>query len=276
VPRAALDAWPDGEAEWLFKQRQAPNLTIRRHRSLGLRLDHDFFGAFTVAQDGTDVVCAPRDLPDWAWQRFLVGQILPLASALQGFEPFHASAVEVGGRAVLCPGGSGAGKSSVALHLVERGGRLLADDVAAVSIRGGRPAVHPGPALMSVDADEVASLGEDGPLRRWRRLGSLDDEVRLAGPGVVGTPVPVVRMFILTRRSTGPPVSIKPLDRPLGKVLLGATFNAYYREPERLFRQLEVCEALARSARVEMVASGPAGSARETAAAIAHRLERPD
>ena len=48
-------------------------------------------------------------------------------------ETVHATAVLVGADGVLIRGASGAGKSALALALIERGARLVADDRAACS-----------------------------------------------------------------------------------------------------------------------------------------------
>jgi len=267
---------PTEESVVLFDRRQAPRMSITGHPALGVRLDHEFFGAFRVAPRGDDVVCAPRQLPDWLWQRFLVGQVLPLASVMRGFEPFHASAVRIRGRAVLCAGASGAGKSSVALQLLDRGAGLLADDVAAVSVEQGEPVVEPGVALISADAQELELLRDDGPVSRWARLGSFDGEVRLVHPEPVAGPTQIAAVFVLTRSAGPPGIRIGPPDGPLAKTMLGATFNAYYQNAERAFRHLEVSAALAARASVQQVHSGPGVTATATAAAIERRLERLD
>ena len=52
-------------------------------------------------------------------------------------ETVHASCVAIDGRGVLLGGRSGAGKSDLALRLIDRGARLVADDYTLVSRRGG-------------------------------------------------------------------------------------------------------------------------------------------
>ena len=76
----------------------------------------------------------------------------------------HASAVLVGARAVLIQGASGAGKSRLALALLEaaaqgalRFARLVADDRAHVEASHGRLLVRPAPALAGLI--EVRGLG---------------------------------------------------------------------------------------------------------------------
>lgn len=52
--------------------------------------------------------------------------------------PIHATAVAIGGRAVLILGRSGAGKSDLALRLIDRGAMLVSDDYTALAVVGGR------------------------------------------------------------------------------------------------------------------------------------------
>ena len=62
--------------------------------------------------------------------------------------------------AVLLAGDSGAGKSTLLAALLQRGWRLLADDLAAVGLDGeGRPVVWPIPAEIALWPDAVEKLG---------------------------------------------------------------------------------------------------------------------
>ena len=49
----------------------------------------------------------------------------------------HATAVAIGERGVLLLGGSGMGKSDLALRLIDRGARLVADDRSVIAVRHG-------------------------------------------------------------------------------------------------------------------------------------------
>ena len=53
-------------------------------------------------------------------------------------EAIHATAVLYGANGILIRGKSGAGKSSLALALIERGGKLIADDRTMISAVNGR------------------------------------------------------------------------------------------------------------------------------------------
>jgi len=52
--------------------------------------------------------------------------------------PIHAGCVAIGGRGILIAGRSGAGKSDLALRLIDRGAVLVSDDYTIVEETGGR------------------------------------------------------------------------------------------------------------------------------------------
>ncbi len=52
--------------------------------------------------------------------------------------PIHAGCVAIGGRGVLIAGASGAGKSDLALRLIDRGARLVSDDYTLLAPDDGR------------------------------------------------------------------------------------------------------------------------------------------
>ena len=58
-------------------------------------------------------------------------------------ETVHASCVAIDGRAVLILGGSGAGKSDLALRLLDRGGSLVSDDYVDLTAADGRLLASP-------------------------------------------------------------------------------------------------------------------------------------
>ena len=68
-----------------------------------------------------------------------------------------ASAVAIDGRAILIRGASGAGKSELALMLIDRGGLLVSDDQVAVSRRGDGLFAAPAPNIAG--KIEVRNLG---------------------------------------------------------------------------------------------------------------------
>jgi len=88
----------------------------------------------------------------------------------------HGTAVLIGATGVLIRGGSGAGKSRLALALIERGARLLADDRVFVSHCHGRLVAGPPAAtagLLEVRGRGLVTL----PFERWAVLRLLVDLV---------------------------------------------------------------------------------------------------
>jgi len=84
-------------------------------------------------------------------------------------ERYHASSVEIAGRAVLIFGASGAGKSALALELMAWGARLVSDDQCEITVEGGRVFVRApvairgqiearGVGILNADAAEVAEV----------------------------------------------------------------------------------------------------------------------
>lgn len=72
-------------------------------------------------------------------------------------QPHQATAVEMGGRAVLIEGAPGTGKSSLALALIDRGAHLIGDDGVMLEARDGRLIASPHPKTRGLL--EVRNLG---------------------------------------------------------------------------------------------------------------------
>jgi hypothetical protein len=228
----------------------------------------DDFGAAWVSAGGDELICAPLDVPAWRWQRFLTGQLLPFATVLQGLEVFHASAVVVGGRAVAVLGGSGAGKTSLGLHLALRGLPLLNDDVLAVEAGPGAGVLaHPGPGVANVRRDGSGLVERVLEAGLGRALGSTEHETRVAVRRHEES-VPLGAVFTVERTASGEDAAIEPLTPVDPRVLLGATFNLALRGPERLARQLDVCGRIADSCGIFRVECPPAVDAEALAESL--------
>jgi hypothetical protein len=89
----------------------------------------------------------------------LIATVFSCVLTQRGLTCLHASVVAVEDRAVALIGAKGAGKSTLALALARRGGRLVSDDVAAVSLDGKTCWVAVGRAALRMRADSAASLG---------------------------------------------------------------------------------------------------------------------
>ncbi len=169
----------------------------------------------------------------------------------------HAGVVGWNGRAILVPGRSGSGKSSLVRALVKAGASYYSDEFAVLDERG---RVHPYPIPLSIRP------GRDGTTRTKYRAEEIG--------GVVGTrPLPV-GLVVITRWVEGRQFRPRPVSR--GRAVLDLLVNALpaRRRPER------VLDVLSRVASQAVVLRGSRGEAEETAGQILgsdlfrHRAER--
>jgi len=88
--------------------------------------------------------------------------MLPLAALLyqRGMLAFHAAAVANDQGVVLLTGDSGCGKSTLLVALLQRGWRVLADDLAIVGLDGqGQPVVYPTASGIALWTESLKKLG---------------------------------------------------------------------------------------------------------------------
>ncbi|NTS66783.1 hypothetical protein HRV97_16710 [Sphingomonas sp. HHU CXW] len=117
----------------------------------GVRAAHDTFWmevpgvARYLVTGGTRIVVEPiGDAAEGDVRAFLLGSAVGALLHQRGVLPLHASAVEIGGRAVAFVAPSGGGKSTIAMHLHHLGQRVIADDLCAVELADGRARLWPG------------------------------------------------------------------------------------------------------------------------------------
>jgi hypothetical protein len=231
VSPSALDERPVGErvCEWLDDDGRV-TLAIDETAS-GYRFVVRNVGVYDLSRDGRRLCCGPLPAAGWDWRRYLIGQVLPFAALLQGLEVFHASAVEMDGRAVAISGASGLGKSTLALELHLSGAGFLTDDVLAVEVCDDGVLAHAGVAMAKV--------------RRATAEGILEVRRPVAQ---VAEPVPL-DAFCLLRASDDGRVHFTEAAAD-ARPLLGSTFNLVVSSAERLHAQLDVCATIAQQARL--------------------------
>jgi serine kinase of HPr protein (carbohydrate metabolism regulator) len=133
-------------------------------------------------------------------------------------ETIHASSVALDGRAVLIGGLSGAGKSDLALRLIDRGFALVSDDQTIVQKRGER--LHASPPATIQGKLEIRGIGivdmpfvGDVPVALWIDLTSdiqrLPDDSRERM--ICGLSVPLITIDALT--ASAPAKVALALDR---------------------------------------------------------------
>lgn len=127
--------------------------------------------------------CGVRD--SWCDYPLRTANDASAALTLVSSETLHVSAVAIGGRAVLIEGESGAGKSDLALRLIDRGAILVSDD--------------------------YTILVRDGAILRARPPATIAGRIEVRGIGIVDLPhVSGVAVALLVR--LGVPVDRMPGD----------------------------------------------------------------
>jgi hypothetical protein len=249
--RALVDeidaAWPATEAERLVDRRRSDGsvvMTVDMHPVHGYRIDAPAHGRFRVAVDGSLIECAPAHGPAWRWHRPFFAQALPLAAALSGMEVLHASAVVLDGAAIAFSGHSGAGKTSLAIHLLDQGAALLADDVVALSAIEGRLHAHPGVRLANVAEEQLEDIDSARRPRLGRTIGRSDKLHLLIEP-VADDSAPLGALYFINRRGEVDELDFERLDPPDPRWLLAATFMPHITAPPRMRAQLEACALIA-------------------------------
>jgi hypothetical protein len=251
--------------EWYTEDGSLQGI-LERHEELGYLLAVDGYGSYRVSHDGVRIeVAPPAEEPEWRWQRCLIGQVLPLAALLAGYEVLHASAVSVGERAVAFVGATTAGKSSVAVNLVLRGAGFLTDDVLAVGASEGAVIGYPGAGIASVRYAEAQALGPER-----ERLGAVLGEDGEAFRTLIERDAgarPLAGIYFLDRSGKSG-IAIDPIPAPDLSLLLSSSFDFLVRTPQRLKTQLEICARMAEAVPMFWLRIPPSVTAADVASAV--------
>jgi hypothetical protein len=133
---------------------------------------------------------------------FLMGSVMGALLHQRNTLVLHAGAIEVNGGSVIFAGPSGVGKSTLTAGFYRRGHPFLADDVCAVTVHDGRPAVIPGFPRLKLWADVLMKLDTGGnDLKSVRWSGNLE-KYFLPVENIRQTPVPVHSVFVLETTKT--------------------------------------------------------------------------
>ncbi len=117
-------------------------------------------GAFHIREGREIIVDLLPDADAGSVRTLLSGRLFGYLLRQRGHLTLHASAVAVGGQAVLFLGESGAGKSTTAAAFHSRGHQVLTDDVAAVRLTSAGPELLPAwPGLRLLD-DSREAIGD--------------------------------------------------------------------------------------------------------------------
>jgi hypothetical protein len=198
---------------------------------------------FVIDRELGLVECRPDPATDARFVAILVaGLVVSVLLGLGGHFVMHASAVEVGGRAMAFAGLSGAGKSTLAALLCGAGARLVTDDVLRVG-------TGPGPVCVGGAPELRLRPGSEWALRQFENSPpsqpTVDLRTAVTPPPVHAACIPlsVIVLPCVAREATE--VEVRPLtgSGALAR-MVGALRVPGWKDPEVMRRQFQ---ALART-----------------------------
>lgn len=146
------------------------------------------------------------DADDDTLTHFLCDHVAPRVLAQLGRFVLHGSAIEMGGRAVIFIGETGAGKSTLAASLQRAGHRLMGDDAVIVTERRDAFVAEPVYPSLRLYPDTVSVLlapdAEVAPMARY------SDKQRIEVPPASNPSVPIAAIFLLSGDGEAESVSI--------------------------------------------------------------------
>jgi hypothetical protein len=200
---------------------------------------------FVVSADGRHVAAGQlANASAESFQSYLLGWVLSFALVKQGYEPLHATAVVVDGKAVAFLGTSGHGKSTLAASFLHCGHTLLTDDLLLIREIDGRFVAFPGPPRIKLFPHVAAQFQP-----RKVSLGPMNPEsdkvmIALERHEVHDQPVPMHGFVVLDVTEAPECLQLEPLSpHESFLALVAATFNDRLRAADRLQRQFRVSAA---------------------------------
>lgn len=188
VPAADAPGWSMGIQGDIFQLRTGSGYSLLYHKGQGVTIDRH-----------PDADPAEEEL-------WLNGSTYAAIAAMNGFFPFHASAVAWQGKAYALAGPSGAGKSTLAAALGAHGMPLLCDDTMVLDLAGPGPALClPGHKRLKLKQDALDLTGATAT----EKVGAMVDKHYAEPPaGTVNQVLPLAGIVFL---ETGDTVQFAPV-----------------------------------------------------------------
>jgi len=212
---------------------------------------------FLVSPTGDQVIAATPEgatLEDTC--TYLVGPVMGWVLRIHGLVCLHASTIVVGDRAVAFCGPPGAGKSTTAAALSQRGYPVLAEDIAALDDHGASFCVRPGYPRVNLWPESAAALcGSANALPAitptWgKRYLPLDNGTAQFHASTA----PLAAIYILGDRRTQPDPDIQPLRSVEALIALASnTYTPYLLDEPMRVREFDVLTRLVKHVPVRRV-----------------------
>jgi len=206
-------------------------------------------GEILVATDGRSMICyrSPHSNSE-SFNVYLLAQALSFSLVKNGFEPLHASAVVIAGKAAVFLGDCGLGKSTLAAAFLQAGHRLLTDDLLVMRLSHNELIAYPGSPRIKLFPDLAQKCLGDGlrgvPMNpQTKKLIISIDKNRVSGGAL-----PVDTIYTLT-----PPTEVGGREIRIVRIsereafvnLLASAFNYVILDSSRLRRQFAEAQVIA-------------------------------
>jgi hypothetical protein len=229
-----------------------------------LRMEYVDGVQFWFNRGGTKIWCVwPENLTLADAAVYLVGPILGVLLRLRGMTCLHASAVAFGDCAAVFAGPEGAGKSTTAAALGQRGHAIVSDDIVAIEERGSRFIAFPAHPHLGLWPDSVAMLyGQQKKLPEFAttwdkgRLLLAENEMKFQEHTL-----PLGAIFLLGERSADPAAPfLEPVPSREGLMeLVANSYGTSLLTPEMRAREFECLGRLADKVRVKRLRASQDG-----------------
>jgi hypothetical protein len=193
-----------------------------------------------LVRNGSEVIVAPNHGVDLALIRvFLLGWVTALVCYQRSSLVLHASAVAFGDQIVAFAGKSGEGKSTIAAHCVEAGGRLMADDLIRVSVGIERDALaYPGLTQFRLTHEALTAL--NWPVEGRAAVFWRDDKFWVpAGAAIENRILPLARVYILEQDPRSYPFACERLTGVAAITPLVTNMHGWIRSLDVVGRRAE-------------------------------------
>ena len=158
-------------------------------------------GAWEIVQGREITVFPHAEATDAELRLFTLGSAWAALGYQRGNAIWHGSAVAKNDRAILICGSAGAGKSTLAAALADRGCTLVADDLSRVEMREGGPVIHRSANQLKLWNDALTHLEWTDRItaRDWLR----EDKYRCAPPSKADGPaeIPLAAIVVLDTKA---------------------------------------------------------------------------
>ncbi|SES10049.1 aldolase [Salipaludibacillus aurantiacus] len=166
---------------------------------------------FSISEGQNIGVQALNERSDDYLRLFLLGTCMGAILLQRRILPLHGSAIAINGKAYAIVGDSGAGKSTLASAFLNRGYKLLSDDVIPVSLnKEGYPVVTPAYPQQKLWQESLTAFGMDSTQLRP----IIDRETKFAVPvpdRFASEPLPLAGVYELVK-TEAKEVALEPVD----------------------------------------------------------------